>query len=107
MPGQRLVLVGFGAGLTWASALVQWGPSVEEARAVLYRRIWRWLLYHWADLRSRLRLNGRGPCRGISAWPSTHPPLAVATSGPGCPFRRPIQGARSDWDANFSACLHV
>jgi len=55
MPGQRLVLVGFGAGLTWASALVQWGPSVQEARAVLYRRIWRWLLYHWADLRSRLR----------------------------------------------------
>jgi 3-oxoacyl-[acyl-carrier-protein] synthase-3 len=48
LPGQHLVLVGFGAGLTWASALVQWGSARPQARAAFHRRLWRWLLYRWA-----------------------------------------------------------
>ena len=38
LPGQRIVLVGFGAGLTWGAALLEWSgrPSV--------RRDWRWIL---------------------------------------------------------------
>jgi 3-hydroxy-3-methylglutaryl CoA synthase len=35
-PGDRVLLVSFGAGLTWASALIEWSmeaamPEVEEA----------------------------------------------------------------------------
>jgi 3-oxoacyl-[acyl-carrier-protein] synthase-3 len=54
-PGQNLVLVGFGAGLTWASAMLKWGPSVLEARAVFYRRWWRWLVYSTAAANTRWR----------------------------------------------------
>ena len=54
-PGQNLVLVGFGAGLTWASALLKWGPSVLEARAAFYRRWWRWLVYRTAAVNTRWR----------------------------------------------------
>ncbi|MHB1317436.1 MAG: beta-ketoacyl-ACP synthase III [Anaerolineae bacterium] len=54
-PGQNLVLVGFGAGLTWASALLKWGPSVREAKAVFYRRWWRWLVYSTAAANTRWR----------------------------------------------------
>jgi 3-oxoacyl-[acyl-carrier-protein] synthase-3 len=52
-PGQQLVLVGFGAGLTWAAAALRWGPSVQEAPAVFYRRWLRWLIYRWAELHTR------------------------------------------------------
>jgi 3-oxoacyl-[acyl-carrier-protein] synthase-3 len=34
-PGDHVVLVGFGAGLTWATALVHWEPSDPEAIPVL------------------------------------------------------------------------
>jgi 3-oxoacyl-[acyl-carrier-protein] synthase-3 len=31
-PGQHIVLIGFGAGLAWAAAVVQWGPPVTPAQ---------------------------------------------------------------------------
>jgi 3-oxoacyl-[acyl-carrier-protein] synthase-3 len=62
-PGQRIALVGFGAGLTWAGALLEWhGPPAV-------RRNRRWfvatLRLLWAGFRRRLRsianrLLGRG-----------------------------------------------
>ena len=54
-PGQHLVLVGFGAGLTWAAALLMWGPSVREARTVFYHRWWRWIVYRSAALNTGWR----------------------------------------------------
>lgn len=37
-PGDKLVLVGFGAGLTWAAAAVEWGaPAVRTTRTFLDR----------------------------------------------------------------------
>jgi len=54
-PGENLVLVGFGAGLTWAAAVVRWGVSPEEAISPRYRIWWRWLLYRWAALRERVQ----------------------------------------------------
>jgi 3-oxoacyl-[acyl-carrier-protein] synthase-3 len=54
-PGQNVVLVGFGAGLTWAAALIKWSISPAEAVSPTYRVYWRWLLYRWAAIRSRLR----------------------------------------------------
>jgi 3-oxoacyl-[acyl-carrier-protein] synthase-3 len=52
-PGQNLALVGFGAGLTWAGALVRWSVSPEEAVARKWRTWWRWLLYRLAAWRGR------------------------------------------------------
>jgi len=55
LPGSNLVLVGFGAGLTWAAATVRWGVSPELEHAPSWRNSWRWLIYRWARARSRLR----------------------------------------------------
>jgi 3-oxoacyl-[acyl-carrier-protein] synthase-3 len=53
LPGQRVVLVGFGAGLTWGAVLVEW----SGAPAV--RRDWRWIIAAlrrlWAALLRRVR----------------------------------------------------
>jgi 3-oxoacyl-[acyl-carrier-protein] synthase-3 len=48
-PGQRVVLVGFGAGLTWGAALVEWGGRPRPRRNLPWlvaavRRWWAWLL---------------------------------------------------------------
>lgn len=48
--GDRVVFVGFGAGLTWGSALFQWsGPILPK------RRIYPWSYRLWARVRSFLR----------------------------------------------------
>lgn len=54
-PGQNIVLVGFGAGLTWAAAAIRWGVSAEYPPAPFYRTWWRWLIYRWAAIRNRFR----------------------------------------------------
>ncbi|MHB1356519.1 MAG: beta-ketoacyl-ACP synthase III [Anaerolineae bacterium] len=53
-PGDNLVLVGFGAGLTWAAAVVQWSVIPGRIRPI-YRSWWRWLIYTSARLRSQAR----------------------------------------------------
>lgn len=53
-PGDNLVLVGFGAGLTWASAVIQWSAVPGGARPT-YRTWWRWVIYASARLRSQAR----------------------------------------------------
>jgi 3-oxoacyl-[acyl-carrier-protein] synthase-3 len=47
-----LVLVGFGAGLTWAAMVVQWGVPLPVKPAPWYLRMFRWLYYRWARVRS-------------------------------------------------------
>lgn len=50
-----IVLTGFGAGLTWAAAVVRWSlplPSPTPRRRTI---VWRSLRFRWARLRSRLR----------------------------------------------------
>jgi 3-oxoacyl-[acyl-carrier-protein] synthase-3 len=57
-PGDKLVLVGFGAGLTWAAAAIEWGVPVP----VRPRPWWRGLtglLFGWAGVRSTLRRTTR------------------------------------------------
>ncbi|MBC7236440.1 MAG: ketoacyl-ACP synthase III [Chloroflexi bacterium] len=58
-PGQNIVLVGFGAGLTWAAVALKWGIEPEEAISPRWRRWWRSLIYRWARLRTDLRHLGR------------------------------------------------
>jgi 3-oxoacyl-[acyl-carrier-protein] synthase III len=63
-PGQQLVMVGFGAGLTWAAVALRWGPSVQEVTAAFYRRWLRWVIYRWAEFHTRwLRLVRHGAGR--------------------------------------------
>ncbi|MHB9034717.1 MAG: beta-ketoacyl-ACP synthase III [Anaerolineae bacterium] len=54
-PGHNLLLVGFGAGLTWAAAVVRWSAAPVGAQ-VRYRGMWRWIIYGSARLRSLFRL---------------------------------------------------
>lgn len=48
----NLVLVGFGAGLTWAATVIQWGLPLPVKPAPWYLRLVRWLYYRWARVRS-------------------------------------------------------
>ncbi len=52
--GDNLVLVGFGAGLTWGAAVVKWGlPVPYQKRQKWYQGI-RWGYYRWANFISKL-----------------------------------------------------
>ena len=50
--GDYLVLVGFGAGLTWGAVALQWGVPLPVTPAPWYVRLFRWLYYRWARVRS-------------------------------------------------------
>lgn len=51
-PNDRIVMVGFGGGLTWAAAAVQWSEPGTPSRS---RRVFSRLGYQWASLRSRAK----------------------------------------------------
>ena len=53
-PGDHLVLLGFGAGLAWAAAAVQWGPPPEPRKRSLPQQAVRVLIYPFALVRSRV-----------------------------------------------------
>ncbi len=53
-PDDNLLMVGFGAGLTWAAGVVCWSAAQGgEQRSA--RGIWRWMVYTTARLRSLTR----------------------------------------------------
>jgi len=54
-PGDHVVLVSFGAGLTWAAAVVKWQIPIPVPPPPRHLRFRRWLRYGWAILRSRFR----------------------------------------------------
>ena len=49
----HVVLVGFGAGLTWGAMVIQWSLPLPLAPRSWWRRLLRWLYYRWAETRSR------------------------------------------------------
>ncbi len=51
--GHRIVLVGFGAGLTWAAALIEWGPELPPPTR--WQQFLYGLFYPWGRLRSAYR----------------------------------------------------
>lgn len=54
----KIVMVGFGAGLTWGAAVVEWGIPMPYKRRQWWYRGLRWLVYRRARLRSLvLRVN--------------------------------------------------
>jgi 3-oxoacyl-[acyl-carrier-protein] synthase III len=58
-PGDKVVFVGFGAGLTWGAAVATWSGAVPGPRPILP---WRYRLY------ARLRSLVRRVLRRIDAW---------------------------------------
>jgi 3-oxoacyl-[acyl-carrier-protein] synthase-3 len=58
-PGDKLVLVGFGAGLTWAAAAIEWGVPVPTRPQPWWRRMLTGFLFGWAGIRSALRRTTR------------------------------------------------
>jgi 3-oxoacyl-[acyl-carrier-protein] synthase-3 len=48
----KLVMVGFGGGLSWGATVVQWGvPMPHKQRGWWYKAL-RWSVYRWARVRS-------------------------------------------------------
>jgi len=65
----HLMLVGFGAGLTWGAVVLQWGVPLPVTPAPWWLRLFRWLYYRWARVRSwgarqRRRVEDRLPFNG-------------------------------------------
>jgi 3-oxoacyl-[acyl-carrier-protein] synthase III len=57
--GNTVVLSAFGAGLTWAAAVVRWQPLLEEVKRSWWRRFWRWLRLRFAPVDSQVRKASR------------------------------------------------
>ncbi len=58
-PGQNIVLVGFGAGLTWAAAVVRWGAPVKREPTPWWKDVQREAGYQLAAVRSTWRRAAR------------------------------------------------
>jgi len=54
-PGDHIVLTGFGAGLTWASAVIEWSVPVPVAPPTRLRGLLVTIRYRMASFRSSLR----------------------------------------------------
>jgi 3-oxoacyl-[acyl-carrier-protein] synthase-3 len=48
----KLVMVGFGGGLTWGASVVQWGVPMPYRPYRWWYRALRWMVYRWARIRS-------------------------------------------------------
>ena len=48
----KIVMVGFGAGLSWGAAVIQWGVVMPYKRRQWWYRSLRWMLYRWVEIRS-------------------------------------------------------
>ncbi len=58
-PSDHCLLVGFGGGLTWAAAMVKWGPPALLREPTLLERAYEQLLYVGAGVRSQLARGAR------------------------------------------------
>ena len=91
----HLVLVGFGAGLTWGAMVIQWGVPLPVAPTSWWRRALRWLYYRWAEWRSgstRLRrklLEDLQPAEGNSDGHKPRTPAPARPSPPATPDTQP------------------
>jgi 3-oxoacyl-[acyl-carrier-protein] synthase-3 len=59
--GDHLLMVAFGAGLTWAAwaaVVVRWGVPLPVPGPPRWIVAWRLVCYHWAAIRSYLRRLG-------------------------------------------------
>lgn len=48
----KLVMVGFGGGLSWGATVVEWGVPMPYKRRQWWYKGLRWIIYRWAKVRS-------------------------------------------------------
>jgi 3-oxoacyl-[acyl-carrier-protein] synthase-3 len=48
----KVVMIGFGGGLTWGASVVEWGVPIPDKPRQWWYRALRWALYRWAKVRS-------------------------------------------------------
>jgi 3-oxoacyl-[acyl-carrier-protein] synthase-3 len=48
----KLVMVGFGGGLSWGATVVQWGVPMPHRQHGWWYKSLRWMVYRWARVRS-------------------------------------------------------
>jgi 3-oxoacyl-[acyl-carrier-protein] synthase-3 len=48
----KLVMVGFGGGLTWGATVVEWGVPMPYKQREWWYKALRWMVYRWARVRS-------------------------------------------------------
>jgi 3-oxoacyl-[acyl-carrier-protein] synthase-3 len=74
----KLVMIGFGGGLSWGATVVEWGlPMPHKPRQWWYRAL-RWFVYRWAKVRSaamrlQRRLENMLPEEELQERPATLP----------------------------------
>lgn len=74
----KLVMVGFGGGLTWGATVVKWGLPMPYKPRQWWYRYWRWMVYRWATIRSfairqSRRIESMFPTNGTGELPSEVP----------------------------------
>ena len=55
----RIVMVGFGGGLSWGASVVKWGVPMPYKRRTWWYRMIRWFVYRWARVQSAYRKTRR------------------------------------------------
>lgn len=48
----KLIMVGFGGGLSWGATVVEWGVPMPYKRREWWYKGMRWVIYRWAKVRS-------------------------------------------------------
>src|SRR4030095_1761025 len=48
----KLVMVGFGGGLSWGGTVVEWGVPMPHKQHGWWYKALRWMVYRWARVRS-------------------------------------------------------
>lgn len=49
----KIVMVGFGGGLSWGATVIKWGVPMPYKRRTWGYRLIRWFVYRWAKIRSQ------------------------------------------------------
>ncbi|HUS17383.1 MAG TPA: 3-oxoacyl-[acyl-carrier-protein] synthase III C-terminal domain-containing protein, partial [Chloroflexia bacterium] len=79
-PNDHLVLIGFGGGLTWAAAVVQWNVTAKTEVSP-WHRISRRAVYSLSRVRSAVRRGLRrmqSSVTGIEPGEATNPPAPIS-----------------------------
>ncbi len=85
-PGDNLVLVGFGAGLTWAACAVKWSVPIEKQAAGWWKNYRRQATYQAAAARSMWRRAVRWV---YDVWPNDPEQMPVRPVEPATPLEIP------------------
>lgn len=93
-PGDNLVFVGFGAGLTWAACAIQWSVPTDKQEADWWRTTRRQAGYQAAAARSMWKRAVRWV---YQVWPDDPEARPVRESEPG-KEREPANGGRRSGD---------